>query len=116
MGWKPNHSRTKPKAGAAPTVIEQAHIERVRAMPCLVCGDKASAHHVTGYADRMGRIPRSHKRVVPLCPSHHQAVYDNASAPVSVEILSHRGFYQEWGIDLLAEAERLWAEFEADHG
>jgi hypothetical protein len=27
--------------------------------------------------------------------------------------LGHRGFYQEHGIDLLAEAERLWADSEA---
>jgi hypothetical protein len=35
--------------------------------------------------------------------------------PVSVERLGHRGFYQEHGIDLMKEAEALWAiseEFE----
>jgi hypothetical protein len=30
--------------------------------------------------------------------------------PVSVEMLGHRGFYMEHGIDLMAEAERLWTE------
>lgn len=110
MGWKPQHNRTKPKAGAAPTPAEDRHIRRVRALPCLVCGAQASAHHVTGYADRMGRFPRSHKLVVPLCPPHHQSVYDNASDPQSVEILNHRGFYDLHGIDLLAVAERLWSE------
>ena len=110
MGWKPKHNRTKPKAGAPPTAEERRHMERVASLPCLVCGSRATVHHVTGYADRIGRIARSHKRVVPLCPVHHQAVYDNASMPQSVEILGHRGFYLEWGIDLLAEAERLWSE------
>ena len=86
-------------------------MDRVAGMPCLVCGDAATLHHVTGFADRPGRFSRSHKRVVPLCPSHHQKVFDpKAFAPVSVEGLGHRGFYDEWGIDLLAVADRLWAE------
>jgi hypothetical protein len=69
----------------------------------------ATIHHVTGYADRPGRLPRSHQRVVPLCPVHHQKVHDPlASDPVSVEGLGHRGFYAKHGIDLLAVAERLW--------
>jgi hypothetical protein len=110
MGWKPNHGRSKPKAGAAPTPAEKRHMERVAGLGCLVCGDPATVHHVTGFADRMGRITRSHRLVVPLCPNHHQAVHDNANAPVSVEMLGHRGFYQEWGIDLYAEAVRLWEE------
>lgn len=77
-------------------------------MPCLVCGAASTIHHVTGYHDRMGRAPRREDRIVPLCPMHHQAVFDPyASAPVSVERLGHRGFFQEHGIDLMAEAERL---------
>jgi hypothetical protein len=28
----------------------------------------------------------------------------------SVEALNHRGFFMEYGIDLMAEAERLWNE------
>jgi hypothetical protein len=48
--------------------------------------------------------------VAPLCPKHHQAVYDDASNPQSVERLNHRGFYRVHGIDLYAEAQRLWEE------
>lgn len=92
--------------------MERRHMDRVAGIGCLVCGGEATIHHVTGYADRMGRLPRSHQLVVPLCRVHHQAVWDNASMPVSVERLGHRGFYQEHGIDLLAEACRLWREFE----
>lgn len=95
------------------TAAEQRHFNRVAAMGCLVCGGEATIHHVTGYADRMGRLPRSEQCVVPLCRPHHQAVWDSASIPISVERLGHRGFYQEHGIDLLSEAERLWAESEA---
>lgn len=113
MGWRPQHNRTKPKAGAPPTPAEKRHMERVADLPCLVSGKRpVTLHHVTAYADKPGRFARSHKLVVPLAPEYHQAVYDNASAPVSVEILGHRGFYQEWGIDLYAEAVRLWNESE----
>lgn len=90
--------------------MERRHFDRIAALGCLVCGGGASIHHVTGYADRMGRLPRSHQCVTPLCPIHHQAVFDSASMPVSVEMLGHRGFYFEHGIDLYAEATRLWAE------
>lgn len=80
------------------------HFERIAAMPCLVCGGQATVHHVTGYADRMGRIPRRDDRVVPLCPMHHQIQHGPRE---SVEALGHRGFYRVHGINLLAEAERL---------
>jgi len=107
MGWRPNHGRMKPKAGAPPDTQERAHMERVAGLPCLVCGARSTVHHVTGYADRIGRIPRSHKLVAPLCPKHHQAVYDDASNPQSVERLNHRGFYEKYKIDLLKEAQHL---------
>ena len=84
--------------------VERRHIARVAALPCLVCGGQATVHHVTGYADRMGRIPRRHDRVVPLCPRHHQIQHGPRE---SVEALGHRGFYRVHGINLLAEAERL---------
>ena len=91
-----------------PTKADRERFDRIAAMGCLVCGGAATIHHVTGYADRMGRLTRRHDRVVPLCPMHHQAVFDPyASDPVSVERLNHRGFYDRHGIDLMAEAERL---------
>jgi len=92
------------------TSAERRHFARVALLPCLVCSGQSTLHHVTGYADRMGRAPKRHDRVVPLCnvAPHHQAVFDKASDPQSVEMLSHRGFYEKYGIDLMAEAERLW--------
>jgi hypothetical protein len=68
---------------------------------CLVCAGAATVHHVTGYADRPGRFTRSHWLVVPLCFAHHQIQGD---PKMSVEALGHQGFYDEWGIDLYAEA------------
>lgn len=76
----------------------------VASLPCVVCGEWATVHHVTGYADRMGRVSRSHMRVVPLCPTHHQIQHGPRE---SVEALGHRGFYETYGIDLMADAERL---------
>jgi len=98
------YNRTKPKAGAAPNAEERAHIARVAAMPCLVCGRPATVHHVT--ASRFGgRITRTHKRVVPLCPVHHQIQHGPEE---SVEALNHGGFFDRYGIDLLAVADQLW--------
>ncbi len=98
------YNRTKPKAGAAPNAAARAHIARVAAMPCLVCGRPATVHHVT--ASRFGgRITRTHKRVVPLCPVHHQIQHGPEE---SVEALNHGGFFDRYGIDLLAVADQLW--------
>lgn len=90
------------------TALEKRHMSRVAELPCLVCKDHpVTLHHVTGYADRMGRFSRSNKLVVPLCPTHHLIQFGPRQ---SVEALGHRGFYREWGIDLRAVAERLWSE------
>ena len=83
-------------------------MDRVAALPCLVCARKATVHHVTA-SIHGGRLTRRHDRVVPLCPVHHQVIYGPRE---SVEALGHRGFYHTYGIDLLAEAERLWSESE----
>jgi hypothetical protein len=97
--------RAKPKHRP---VAVQRHHDFVAQHGCLVCRADATIHHVTGYADRPGRFSRDHWLVVPLCPIHHQKVFDPLhSAPQSVEALGHQGFFQEWGIDLLAEALRL---------
>lgn len=91
-----------------PTKAEREHFAYVASQPCLVSGKRdVTLHHVTGYADRMGRFTRSHRLIVPLAKEFHQAVWDNASDPQSVEILSHRGFYEKHGIDLYHEALRL---------
>lgn len=82
-------------------------MDRVASLGCLISGAPATLHHVTGYADRIGRFSRSHRLIVPLAPEYHLIQHDPV---MSVEALGHRGFYQEWGIDLLAEAKRLEAD------
>ena len=102
--------RSKPirvKAKHKPVAVQRHH-DRVAALGCLVCGGAATIHHVTGYADRPGRFGRDDWLVAPLCPVHHQKAFDpSASEPQSVEGLSHQGFFDKYGIDLLAEAMRL---------
>lgn len=106
MGAPVNHRRMSPKSGTPPTAAERRHMDRVAALGCLISGRPATLHHVTGYADRMGRLGRSHRRVVPLAPEYHHIQHGD----LSVEALGHRGFFREWGVDLLAEAKRLEAE------
>ena len=92
------------------TALEKRHMARVAELPCLVCNAQpVTIHHVTGFADRIGRFSRSHRLVVPLCPEHHMIQWGPRG---SVEAIGHRGFYREYGIDLKAEAERLWKERE----
>ena len=75
---------------------------------CLVSGEDATLHHVTGYADKPGRFSRSDWLVVPLAPRFHQTVFDPfANDPISVEGLSHQGFFEKYRIDLLAEAMKF---------
>lgn len=94
----------------APTPPEKRHMARVAEMPCLVCSQPSTVHHVTARAHSPGRLTRSHQRVAPLCPRHHQIQHGPRE---SVEALGHRGFYATYGIDLLAEAEALWRASEA---
>lgn len=106
MGYSPPHTRMKRKASDAPNAEERRHFARIGQLPCLVCGAGSTIHHVTAKIEG-GRITRSHKRIVPLCPVHHQIQFGPTE---SVEALSHRGFWLTYGIDLLAVADDLWAE------
>lgn len=99
--------RTRKKA---PSAAEKRHMGRVAEMGCLVCGAPATVHHVTA-SIHGGRISRSHERIVPLCPVHHQVIYGPRE---SVEALGHAGFYAAYGIDLLREAQKLWRQHNAD--
>lgn len=92
----------KPKRKSAAV---QRHHTRVGLQPCLVSGQYGvTLHHVTGYADKPGRFSRSDWLVVPLAPEYHLIQFGPKE---SVEALGHQGFFLTYGIDLLAEAERL---------
>lgn len=89
----------------APTAVERRHLGRVAAMGCLVCDSPSTVHHVT--SDGFQRLTRTHRRIVPLCPQHHQYQFGPHE---SVEALGHAGFTSTYGIDLLAVADKLWSE------
>ena len=101
------HGRMKEKASRDPNTEERAFHKLVRSVGCLVCGRPATIHHVT--SDGHKRIARSHERVTPLCPQHHQKVFDPKDAdPISVEGLTHAGFTARYGVDLLKWATDAW--------
>lgn len=91
------------------TAEERRFHGAVAEQPCLVCGANSTVHHVTA-SIHGGRFSRSHKLVVPLCPTHHQIQWGPRE---SVEALGHRGFWQRYGLDLQAVATRLWEKFSA---
>lgn len=88
-------SRMKPRRKKQP-----GHMARVATMPCLVCGKSSEVHHV-----RTGHQAKDDARVVPLCPDHHR------HSKLGFHGLgSERAFYQEYGINLSAEADRIATE------
>lgn len=95
----------KPYRRKPTTAAERRHLDRVAAMPCLVCGAASTVHHVT--SDGYQRLTRTHRRTVPICPKHHMIQFGSRE---SVEALGHAGFAATYDIDLLAVADRLWAE------
>lgn len=106
------HERMKPKAARQPNAKEARYHDMVAGLGCLICGCPATIHHVT--SDGHKRIARSHQRVAPLCPMHHQKVYDPKNAdPVSVEGLGHAAFAKRYGIDLLKWAGDAWSKAES---
>lgn len=102
------HGRMKAKVGAKATSEQKVFHEWVRAKGCLVTQGPATIHHVT--SDGYKRLSRSHWLVVPLRADKHQIIWDSDN---SVEALGHAGFTEKYGIDLLAEAKRLKAEWDA---
>jgi len=94
--------RAKPKRKSA--ALER-HYARIGCLPCLVSGQYGvTLHHPTARADAPGRLPRDPWLVVPLAPEYHLIQFGPKE---SVEALGHQGFFLTYGIDLLAEAERL---------
>lgn len=96
---------------ASKSAVEKRHLDRVAQMPCILCKrhGPSTVHHVRHKITRSGTFARVDRRVVPLCPSCHQ--HDHGKE--SVERVHEAGIHERWGVDLWAEAERLWAESQA---
>lgn len=99
--------KKRAKAKRKPGSVEAFHVARVAALPCLVSGEMpVTVHHVTA-SIHAGRFTRSDRIIVPLAARYHLIQHGPRE---SVEALGHGGFYAKHGIDLLAEAHRLWRE------
>ena len=85
-----------------PTAAEQRHMDRVRAMGCVVTGSsEVVLHHVMKCPGKTKR--RDHRFVVGLVPELHNM------GPLSVHALgSEARFLEVHGYDLAAIAIRLW--------
>ena len=92
--------KTKRKASSKPNKPEQAHMDRIIAFGCLVCGQAANVHHIMHMLGK--RCRRDHRYVVPLCRCHHQekgGVHD---------LGGEAQFKEVHDIDLVAWAIEQW--------
>jgi hypothetical protein len=102
----PLRAKSKPYKSAE---VRRYH-DWVASLPCLVTSQPGvTIHHVTGYANKLGRFTRSDWLVVPLSPEFHLIQH---GPRWSVEALGHQGFYRVHGIDLYEEANRLAATYQ----
>ncbi len=54
-----------------------SHLDKIRKMPCLVCGGQAEAHHLKAVGigrNRKNDIPE-HLTAIPLCRLHHAEIH-----------------------------------------
>lgn len=84
------------KRAVTPTAAQRRFLDWIAQQPCVVTGRyDVTKHHVTASVNG-GRFSRSHWIVVPLVRELHQ--HDHGA--LSVERLSHAGFFDQYGVDL----------------
>lgn len=97
----PKQSRKRKAYLASEARVEGlAHMARVAALPCLVCGAYGvEVHHET--------IPHDDMLVLPLCPRHHRREFGPGARHYST-----RAFYAKHGTseELLARVNAMLAE------
>lgn len=95
-----HHKRMKPKT-VQPTAEQRRYADFIRSKPCIVCGGESVVHHLMEGG-------RSHDRLIPLCPRHHNM------GDLSVHMLgSERKFNRVHNVSCRREYERLRREWEA---
>jgi hypothetical protein len=89
----------------SPRVKDNRHLDRIRAMPCCICGgiDTEAAHIRTGSPDHGKRSTGLSEKpsdnwVVPLCNRHHREQHDHGN---------ELRFWSAYGIDPFALAIKL---------
>lgn len=78
MGNRKPLPRTRAKPRRSSRVLDPAHLERVRRLPCQLveiggCAGDVEAHHST--AHRHGSQKASDTDTLPLCRGHHRAFH-----------------------------------------
>jgi hypothetical protein len=98
----PVNDKTELAVGVPRRLRDVAHREFVASLPCLVCGRSPShAHHLRFAQPRSLGSKVSDEWTVPLCLLHHRALHDFGS---------EERWWEQMGIDALAEAEKLWQQ------
>lgn len=100
---RPGRTKKTRKKDRNPSRMEKWHMGRLKRLPCLVpdCGQPSQVHH-----ERRGDEIRDHQKTVPLCFDHHSA----QGFVSSRHSVGRDKFNLIYGLDLEAEAARLWDE------
>lgn len=86
------------------TKVEKEHMQRVASLGCIICGQPAEIHHLTGSG--MG-LRSNHFTIIPLCFDHH-----SAQSRLPFGYAAHKGtksFEQRFGtqLELLTKTQEL---------
>lgn len=71
---------------------DRKYVAWIASLGCMVCHRKATVHHV-----RFCGSARDDRRVLPLCPLHHQIQWGPRS---SIEALGKAKFEARYGVDI----------------
>lgn len=55
----------------------EKYLRHVRSKPCLICGDRAEAHHLTFAQPRAKALKTGDQYTVPLCHRHHMELHES---------------------------------------
>lgn len=81
----------------------QKYLTRIRNKPCLVCGGKADAHHLTFSQERAKGIKNGDQWAVPVCRRHHHELHNFAGG--------ERTWWSTKGLDPIAWAEAQYKKW-----
>lgn len=102
-----------PKATGASTkdykrpIRDQAHMARIAALGCLVCGSPSHAHHCDGVLPKKLGPKVTDYATAPLCPTHHLDDKRDCAHGFGGE----RAFWARHGIDIGAWIIRTLTEW-----
>jgi hypothetical protein len=83
------------------------YLRHIRSKPCLVCGDKAEAHHLNFAQPRAMGKKNGDQWTVPLCHHHHMEMHNS--------FLGERSWWASQGIAPHIWAEREYSNWKKEH-